>query len=132
MTSDFVRPSLPETVGYRRLDRVGSGSSSNSSKRLTRRYPAFRNGAEAIAEFSAASSTVYVGVDEDGSEDELRTEDLSEPRPRNRQAPIEDRVCDLLVSSVEIDVKENDSLSNIALRYNCKVCKLYCRSKRCF
>lgn len=121
MTSDCVRMSLPETVGYRRLDLHGSGNCSISNKRRTRRYPAFRKGAEAIAALSAASSTVYVSVDENASEDELRTEDLIEPRPRNRQAPLEDKACDLLVSSVEIDVKENDSLSNIALRYNCKV-----------
>lgn len=122
MTSDSVRRSVLDTVEYRKLDLRG--------KRRIRRQPpplVGRRGRDTTGEYTASSHLVYVFGDEDGSEeDEIRNEDVVEPRSRCRQPRAENRVDDPMVGSVEVIVKEDDTLTNIALRYNCKV-GTFCR-----
>lgn len=120
MTSDSVRRSALDTVEYRKLDLRG--------KRRIRRQPqplVGRRGRDTTGEYAASSHLVYVFGDEDGSEeDEIRNEDVVEPRSRCRQPRAENRVDDPLVGSVEVIVKEDDTLTNIALRYSCKISDL--------
>lgn len=115
MTSSYGRPSVK--LGYRPMGLRGGG------RRARRRG----SGGDEHSE----NSTVYVFDNEEISEDEIRNEDIIELLPKNRHSRPTRTEEDSLVTCVEISVKEGDTLTNIALKYNCKVssCRLpfaYC------
>lgn len=70
------------------------------------------------------NSTVYIFDNGELSEDEIRNEDIIELLPKNRHSRPSRPEEDSMVTWVEVSVKEGDTLTNIALKYNCKVADL--------